>query len=66
LIASETGTLHFTAVPPQIFERIARHAPTESGRVGGTAVTSKFYERWDNLPAQGRGVGANAEMPAVA
>jgi hypothetical protein len=29
--------------------RIARHAPTRSGRAGGTAVTSKFYEPRDNL-----------------
>ena len=30
-------------------DRIARHAPTRSGRAGGTAVTSKFYEPRDNL-----------------
>src|ERR1035437_7373065 len=29
--------------------RIARHAPIQSGRAGGTAVTSKFYEPRDNL-----------------
>ena len=29
--------------------RIARHTPTQSGRAGGTAVTSKFYEPRDNL-----------------
>ncbi len=29
--------------------RIAHHAPTRSGRAGGTAVTSKFYEPRDNL-----------------
>ena len=28
---------------------IARHAPTRSGRAGGIAVTSKFYEPRDNL-----------------
>ena len=28
---------------------IAHHAPTKSGRAGGTAVTSKFYEPRDNL-----------------
>ena len=28
---------------------IAHHAPTRSGRDGGTAVTSKFHERRDNL-----------------
>jgi hypothetical protein len=36
--------------------RIAHHAPTRSGRAGGTAVTSKFYEPRDNLPA---GAGAS-------
>ena len=29
--------------------RIAHHAPTRSGRAGGTAVTSNFYTRRDNL-----------------
>ncbi len=29
--------------------RVAHHAPTRSGRAGGTAVTSKFYEPRDNL-----------------
>ena len=29
--------------------RSTRHAPTGSGRAGGTAVTSKFYEPRDNL-----------------
>jgi hypothetical protein len=29
--------------------RSAHHAPTRSGWAGGTAVTSKFYERRDNL-----------------
>ena len=29
--------------------RITRHAPTRSGRAGGTAVTSKFYKPRDNL-----------------
>jgi len=28
---------------------IAHHALIRSGRDGGTAVTSKFHERWDNL-----------------
>ena len=28
---------------------IAHHAPTRSGRDGGTAVTSNFHERRDNL-----------------
>jgi len=36
--------------------RIAHHAPTRSGRAGGTAVTSKFYEPRDDLPA---GAGAS-------
>ena len=31
--------------------RIAHHAPTQSGRVGGTAATSKFHEPRDNLRA---------------
>src|SRR5204863_9147667 len=31
--------------------RIAHHAPTRSGRAGGTAVTSNFYTRRDNLEA---------------
>jgi hypothetical protein len=48
LIASATGTLHFTG---SSFDhvRIAHHAPTGSGRAGGTAVTSKCYEPRDNL-----------------
>jgi hypothetical protein len=29
--------------------RSTRHAPTRSGRAGGTAVTSKFHTRRDNL-----------------
>ena len=32
--------------------RIAHHAPTRSGRAGGTAVTSKFYEPRDNLSGE--------------
>jgi hypothetical protein len=42
-------TLHVTAVPPLDLGGLAHHAPTRSGRAGGTAVTSKFYERRDNL-----------------
>jgi hypothetical protein len=34
--------------------RSTRHAPTRSGRAGGTAVTSNFYTRRDNLCASGR------------
>jgi hypothetical protein len=30
-------------------DRITHHAPSESGRAGGTAVTTKFYEPRDNL-----------------
>jgi len=29
--------------------RSTRHAPTTSGRAGGTAVTSNFYAPWGNL-----------------
>src|ERR1700678_4849834 len=32
---------------------ITANAPIESGRGGGTAVTSKFYEPRDNLPPHG-------------
>jgi hypothetical protein len=32
--------------------RIAHHAPTRSGRAGGTAVTSNFYTHRDNLSRQ--------------
>ena len=43
--------------------RIARHAPTTSGRAGGTAVTSKFYEPRDNLSRIGpHEVEVNAEV----
>ena len=49
LIASATGTFALHGGSSFDLDRIAHHAPTKSGRAGGTAVTSKFYEPRDNL-----------------